>query len=138
MSLKRKASLKLRVAEMNAAKLKRRSYDSSEGPSTDSPSENPSSSSMDEMLELPAPLESTYEGEFNSSEEEDDDDDDEDDEYMGETNQDDIKAIYKDWIDEMKRIDQQKMAMMLYDNYRDSFGLLNKCCTTSRDFFWNQ
>ena len=61
MSMKRKASLKLRVAEMNTAKLKRQSYDSSEGSNTDSLSENPTSS-MDETLQLPAPLESMSEG----------------------------------------------------------------------------
>ena len=90
LSVKRRASLKVRVAEMNAAKLKRQSYDSSDGPSTTSPSENPASFIMDDMLELPAPLESLYEGGFNSSDESNEDGNSDDDNEYSTANKDDI------------------------------------------------
>ena len=108
---------------MNVAKSKHRSSETNEDLVTNFPGENPFSSSLDEMLELPAPTESFYECDFNSSEE-DYNGDKEDDDYKGEAGQDNIKAIYKDWIDEMDRIDLQRMVMMLYDDYRNNFGLL--------------
>jgi len=44
--------------------------------------------------------------------------------YNGTAGQGDYKSIYYDWIAEMSRLDQQRIAMMLYDNYRERFGML--------------
>ena len=44
----------------------------------------------------------------------DDDDDACDEEYKGTLTSEDTAAIYSDWV---KRIDKQKVAIMLYDNY---------------------
>ena len=57
LSKKRKASLKVRVEEMNLAKSKHRSCDSSEGPSTSLPTETTIPSLVNESFELPVPLE---------------------------------------------------------------------------------
>ena len=45
-----------------------------------------------------------------------------DEDYEGELTGKDISAIYNDRISAMKRIDEQKMAMMLYDNYVERMG----------------
>ena len=57
LSKKRKASLKLRVEEMNLAKSKRRSCGSIEGPRPTLPTETTVSSLVNESFELPPPLE---------------------------------------------------------------------------------
>ena len=70
-------------------------------------------SHVDDSFELPAPLAmSSSEGESDS-----------DEEYEGILVEDDISSIYKDWLKDMKRVDQQRMAMMLHDNYRTRFLL---------------
>ena len=48
---------------------------------------------------------------------------DSDEEYKGKLAEDDVSSIYKDWLNDMKRVDQQRIAMMLYDNYRTRFLL---------------
>ena len=62
---------------------------------------------------MPAPVDDV-------SSDEDSSDEDYDDTIASE----DSAAIYRDWIGEMSRVDQQRIAMMLYDNYTTRFGLL--------------
>ena len=114
LSKKRKASLELRVEEMNLAKPKRRSSDSSEGPSTSLPTETTVPSLVNESFELPAPLEMSENSDSSS----------EDDEYAGEADQSDYDSLFEDWISEMGRIDQQRVAMMLYNDYQTNFGFM--------------
>ena len=64
----------------------------------------------EDLTDLPAPV-GTEEG-CSSDEEEFYDAD-----HEGALTSEDISAIYSDWINEMKRIDKQKMTMLLYDNY---------------------
>ena len=116
MSRKRKASLRARAKEMNEAKL-------SKSPGTEITTELHEGPSIvtipsDENLteDLPAPIE---EGNVSSDEEEDPCDDD----YEGALTSEDTTAIYSDWISEMKRIEKQKVAMMLYDNFVRRMGL---------------
>ena len=114
LSKKRKASLKLRVEEMNLVKSKRCSCDSSEGPSTSLPTETTVPSLVNESFELPAPLELSENSDSGS----------EDDEYAGEADQSYYDSLFGDWISEMGRIDLQRVAMMLYNDYQTNFGLM--------------
>jgi len=59
---------------------------------------------------LPVPIE---ERNVSSDEEEDPCDND----YEGTLTSEDTIVIYSDWISEMKRIEKQKVTMMLYDNF---------------------
>jgi len=97
LSRKRKAELRLRAQEARKKKLRSRD-------------EIRDSESFDET-ELLAPLDSV--GEENSSSKDN-----------GTAQQADHKSIYREWIAEMSRLDQQRLAMMLFDNYRDNFGLM--------------
>ena len=103
-SRKRKASLRKRVEEMNEAKLRAKSMRTAT---------TESSVIVSEDLDLPAPLAK----ESYSS------DDKNDEDYEGAITCKDTSAIYSDWLSDMKRIDKQKMAMMLYDNYVERMGL---------------
>ena len=45
--------------------------------------------------------------------------------------------ICSDWVSEMERIDKQKVAMMLYDNYVERMGLQKTVAAKgSRTVFW--
>ena len=46
-----------------------------------------------------------------------------DEDYEGTPTNEDTAAIYSDWISDMKRVDKQKMAMMLYDSYVERLRL---------------
>lgn len=46
-----------------------------------------------------------------------------DEDYEGMLVKGDLSSIYEDWLKDMKRVDQQRVAMMLYDNYRIRFLL---------------
>ena len=70
----------------------------------------------EDLTDLPAPV-GTEEG-CSSDEEEFYDAD-----HEGALTSEDISAIYSDWINEMKRIDKQKMTMLLYDNYVEKMGI---------------
>ena len=48
---------------------------------------------------------------------------DSDEEYESILADDDISSTYKDWLKDMKRVNQQRLAMALYDNYRTRFLL---------------
>ena len=39
--------------------------------------------------------------------------------------QDDVDAVYQDWLQTLGRDDLKMMALMLYDNYKARFGLTN-------------
>ena len=125
LSRKRKRFLKQRAAEMNEAKWGRQSVErldeACEGTSTDV-------SHVDDSLELPAPLPvmSSSEGESDS-----------DEEYESKLVEDDISSIYEDWRNDMKRVDQQRMAMMLYDNYRTRFLLQKTAAAQEVALFLN-
>ena len=69
-------------------------------------------------MQLPGPSSSTIR-EFNSDEDEDSDDAD----YTG-FSKEDAKLCYEDWLFTLRREDTQMMAMMIYDNYIERFGLL--------------
>ena len=73
---------------------------------------------LDESLQLPGPSSGTIR-EFNSDEDEDSDDAD----YTG-FSKEDAKLCYEDWLFTLRREDTQMMAMMIYDNYIERFGLL--------------
>jgi len=103
---KHRASLKLRVEEMNEAKSKYQRYETSSSLQHDSATV----SGLDDSVELPAPSES--------------DESSDDNDYDGTAAQDDYKSMYRDWVAEMNQLDQQRIAMMHYDNYREWFGLL--------------
>ena len=47
-----------------------------------------------------------------------------DEDHDGTAGQGDYKLMYCNWMAEMSRLDQQRIAMMLYDNYRERFGKL--------------
>jgi len=123
MSRKRKASLRERALEMTKQKVEKRlrsgedsfvearagtSEEISEGTG-----EGTSSVDIVPFEELPAPLEE------NSSDEEINEDED----YEGTIAEDEIRAIYEDWLSDMKRTDKQKVTMIVYDNYTQRFGL---------------
>lgn len=110
MSRKRKASLRKRAEEMNEAKSRVRMA------GVENTMEGPSTMVSEDLIDLPAPvgMEESY-----SSDEEDLHDED----YEGALTSENRSAIYNDWISEMKRIDKQKMAMMLYDDYVDRRGM---------------
>ena len=108
-SKKRTAVLRQRVKEMAEIKKRRQSDELAEGPSSESSSEV----LLDSTLELPAPVDDV-------SSDEDSSDEDYDDTIVSE----DSAAIYRDWIGEMSRVDKQRIAMILYDNYTTRFGLL--------------
>ena len=116
MSRKRKNFLKQRAMEMNLAKS-RRVDELAEGQSTrDESAEGPSTSVFsDDILDLPAPVDS-----ISSS---DDEENPDDINYEEQLTKEEKSSIYKDWISEMNRNDMKKMAMMLYDNYVERFGL---------------
>ena len=113
-SRKRKDSLKERAKEMNEgnfkAKLARTATIEStiKGPSIIIDSES--------FEDLPAPT--GIEDDYSS-----DDEHTYDEDYDEKLTSEDISAIYSDWVSEMKRIDKQKMAMMLYDNYVNRMSL---------------
>ena len=123
MSRKHKASLRERALEMTKQKVEKRlrsgedsfvearagtSEEISEGTG-----EGTSSVDIVPFEELPAPLEE------NSSDEEINEDED----YEGTIAEDEIRAIYEDWLSDMKRTDKQKVTMIVYDNYTQRFGL---------------
>ena len=62
---------------------------------------------------------------------------DSDEEYEGILVEDDISSIYEDWLKHMKRVDQQRMAMMLYDNYRTRFLLQKTAAAEEVALFLN-
>ena len=114
MSRKHNASLKKQAEEMNEAKLGAKS---ARAGTTESTLEGASTTIVSEdSVDLPAPA--SIEEHFSSDDEELCDED-----YEGELTGEGISAIYSDWISEMKRIDKQKMAMMLYDNYVERIEL---------------
>lgn len=127
MSRKRKASLRARASEMTRQKVERRlssnedtSVEVRAGPSeeiserTTSPTTEESSSvAIVSFEDLPAPLE------LNMSDEEVNEDEDFEDKIA----EDEIHAIYEDWLSDMKRTDKQKVTMIVYDNYIQRFGL---------------
>lgn len=106
LSKKHRASLKLRVEKMNEAKLKSRRCDTSRALLDDSATV----SGLDDSLELPAPKESDESSDYKDFDRLADDK-----EYC---------SLYCDWIADMSHLDQQRIAMMLNDNYREQFGLL--------------
>ena len=110
-SRKRKASLRARAKEMNEARAERKRLEMSVEQAAETPEEI---SSVDLLDDLPAPID-----ERNSS----DEDMDEDEDYEGAISEDEISAVYCDWINDMERADKQKVAMMMYDNYINRFGL---------------
>ena len=115
MSRKRKASLRKRAEEMNEVKLRAKSVRTV---SIESTIEGPSTMTVSEDLEeLPAPIGRVEEC-YSS-----DDEDIYDEDYEGALTSEDTSAIYSDWVSEMKRIDKQKMTVMLYDNYVERMGL---------------
>ena len=69
-------------------------------------------------MQLPGPSSGTIR-EFNRDEDEDSDDAD----YIGFSKA-DAKLCYEDWLFTLQREDTQMMAMMIYDNYIERFGLL--------------
>lgn len=77
-----------------------------------------SADDLDESLQLPGPSIETLR-EVNSDEDEDSDDAD----YTGFSNA-DAKLCYEDWLSTLQREDTQMIAMMIYDNYIERFGLL--------------
>ena len=107
-SRKRKQVL-VRLAEGMRQKKALRSI----GESTEASADN-----LDESLQLPGPSSGTIR-EFNSDEDEDSDDAD----YTG-FSKEDAKLCYEDWLFTLQREDTQMMAMMIYDNYIERFGLL--------------
>ena len=127
MSRKRKASLRARASEMTKAKIDKRlssgedSFEEARTGTSEARSEELSegtgegASTVDivSFEELPAPLEE------NTSDEEIN----EDEEFEGAIAEDEIHAIYEDWLSDMKRTDKQKVTMMVYDNYTQRFGL---------------
>ena len=113
MSRKRKASLRKRAEEMNEAKSRAKLVRTA---TTESTIEGPSTIVLLDSEDLPAPIAIE---ECNGSEDEDMCDED----YKGMLTSEDTAAIYSDWISNMERVDKQKMAMMLYDNYVEQLGL---------------
>ena len=107
MSRKRKASLRARAIEMNEARAERKREQTVETAEE--------TSSVDLLDDLLAPID-----ERNSS---DEDMDEEDEDYESAISEDEISAVYCDWINDMERADKQKVAMMMYDNYINRFGL---------------
>ena len=118
---------------MNEAKMRAKlpihvtSESTMEGPSATDILETNSS-----IEDLPAP---TGIREDYSSDEDDDDSCDE--EYKGTLTSEDTAAIYSDWVSEMKRIDKQKVAMMLYDNYVKRMGLQKTEAAKEVGLFFN-
>ncbi|XP_065904950.1 uncharacterized protein [Dysidea avara] len=123
MSRKRKVSLRERASEINKLKVEKRLR------SGEVSCEEVRAGTLEEMSEdtregtsavdtipfedLPAPLEE------NSSDEEANEDED----YEGSIAEDEIHAIFEDWVSDMKRTDKQKVTMIVYDNYIQRFGL---------------
>ena len=68
---------------------------------------------LNNTLELPAPVDDVFNTEDSSNED-----------YDDTITSKDSSAIYRDWVKEMSRVDQQRIAMMLHDNYTTQFGLL--------------
>ena len=112
MSRKRKASLRARAMEMNEARAERKRLEMSVEQAAETPEET---SSVDLLEDLPAPID-----DCNSS---DEDMDEEDEDYESAISEDEISATYCDWINDMERTDKQKLAMIVYDNYINRFGL---------------
>ena len=77
-----------------------------------------SADNLDESLQLPGPSSGTIR-EFNSDEDEDSDDADYNDFSKA-----GAKLCYEDWLFTLQKEDTQMMAMMIYDNYIERFGLL--------------
>jgi len=82
-------------------------------PSEEISAGNAEESSSVNIEDLPAPLE------VNTSDEEINEDED----YEDKIAEDEIHAIYEDWLSDMKRTDKQKVTMIVYDNYMQRFGL---------------
>ena len=112
MSRKRKQVLVRLAEEMRLKKASRNIEESIEE------SSSASTNNLDESLQLPGPSSGTIH-ELNSDEEEDSDDAD----YTGFSTA-DAKLCYEDWLSTLQRDDTQMMAMMIYDNYVERFGLL--------------
>ena len=111
MSRKHESSLKVSAEAMNEAKMKAKL---ARIVTTESTMEG--SSTMTISDDLPAP---TSIGQDYSS----DDGDACDENYKGTLTSDDTSVIYSDQVSKMKRIDKQKVAMMLYDNYVERMRL---------------
>ena len=60
-----------------------------------------------------------------------------DEDYEGALTSEDTSAIYSDWVSEMKRIDKQKMTVMLYDNYVERMGLQKTEAAKEVGLFFN-
>ena len=114
LSRKRKASLKARVMEMNDARIaRRRSELAKRTPETPEISSIALSNELSE--DLPAPIHEANNRDECSSQE--------DDSYECTLSDNEISAIYSDWISDMERVHLQKTAMMVYDNYIKRFNL---------------
>ena len=112
MPRKRKEALLAKAKAMHEAKRQR------QDDSTEAVVEEASSSlSMNESFMLPAPTECSDVLSGESSEHDED--------YEGEVSDEEILSVYEDWINELEREDLKMLAMLMYDNYRKRFGLLN-------------
>lgn len=72
---------------------------------------------LDGSFQLPGPL-SGATSEYSSEEDSDNAD------YTNELSNEGAKHCYDDWLFTLQREDTQMMAMMIYHNYRERFGLL--------------
>ena len=107
-SRKRKTALMVGVAKMQKAKARKRQAQSEKPPDGSALS---MSTCVDESLHVSGAREDNEELEAVFEEED---------------STRDITVDYKQWINSLQREDQQTLAMMLYDNYRERFGLLKK------------
>ena len=116
-SRKHTKALKTKPKVMRDIKQQRR--ESSLNESIETTMEMDSSTSLDDSFALPAPTElSNYLSDVSSEEEAEDDD------YYGELSDEERSSIYKDWLSELELEDIKMLSMLLYDNYRNRFGLL--------------
>ena len=69
-------------------------------------------------MQLPGPSSKAI-GDLNS-----DEDDSDDTDYTEDFSIADAKLCYEDWLFTLQRKDTQIMAIMIYDNYVERFGLL--------------
>ena len=85
---------------------------------------------LEDLTDLPAPIE-VEEG-YSSNEEEFCEED-----YEGELMSEETSALDSDWIGKIKKIDKQKMATMLYDNYihKKNGNVKDTSCKGSRIVF---
>lgn len=112
MPRKRKEALKAKAKMMRDAKRLKRGETAVE--------EATSSVTMDESFVLPAPTE-CFDDSSNASSEADSETDED---FDGTISDEERSSIYADWIDQLEQEDIKIMAMLMYDNYRERFGLL--------------